>query len=153
VSYNEKETPGMSTNDSPDTGEPIDPLPQVIAGVIGAPTTTDVDAGTKSGDLDFYCFTAAAGEILTVHAQPSAGSPVNPAVIVVSKDDASYLRVGHPDSNHVSERQAYLPTAGGYCVGIADDSFFGNTPVGGNDYAYTVSVSKAPFAATDPATT
>jgi len=133
------ETEGVDEHVNDDTtGAQAIAVNQTIDGVVGNPDTTN-----DAPDVDYYKFSATAGEVYKVTL--SARGDYQPFAQVTDND--AYIRVTEPGAMTSTTREFFIPKSGTYYFLVTDyrnyeASQTGDPWVGGPTYAYSIKLEK-----------
>ena len=152
VTSNEEADPAANNDDPTTGGTPAElTIPSMdtalsVAGVIGEATDLDGD-GALDQDLDYYTFTATAGQLFDVSVQPAGGGSLS---FMLMDADGDYQRFSTFGFSSGAQRSFLIPTDGTYtlvvgpALTLASEGLIG--PAGGEawDYLLQIQESTAP---------
>lgn len=145
---NEEADPAAN-NDNPESGgTPVElTLPAMgteytVSGTIGAPTDLDND-GEADQDIDFYSFSATAGQTFKIAVQPEAGASLS---FVVTSADGNYRRFSTLGLSAGAARKIVIPADGDYMIAVAPSFLIAaggeGGPVGADDWNYLLTIEE-----------
>lgn len=144
-----EEADPAANNDNPDFGgTPVElTLPAMgteytVSGTIGAPTDLDND-GEADQDIDFYSFSATAGQTFKIAVQPEAGASLS---FVVMSADGDYRRFSTLGLSAGAARKIVIPADGDYMIAVAPSFLIAaggeGGPVGADDWNYLLTIEE-----------